>query len=266
MDFNILLPLYAISSALLLWIAVTVVFIYAQKKNKWAIVDVFWSSGFVGVALLGWLIRGFEFNLPIIIVILITLWGLRLGLHLANRMFYIKEDPRYEALKANYSTFRSYLIVFVSQALFIWIMCVPLYFYFSLDTKIISSGFNIFFMILGSIICLVALIIETISDRQLVIYKEPGKLLRKGLWKYSRHPNYFGEIMFWFGLWVATRVFVPNNITFNIIMNTITLISPIMIYIIISKITGPMTEEKMTKYSDWQEYSENTPYIFPKLR
>lgn len=267
MIFQTLSTLYAVTSGLVLWIAITVIYIYAKKINKWAIVDLFWSLSFVGVVFLGWgMIQGFQLNLHIIPVIMITLWGSRLAIHLGKRISHVKEDARYEKLKdGSSSSFTEYLKIFVIQAVFVWIMCTPLYFYFAADSTLISSAPNLIFLSLGTIICSIGLIFETVSDWQLKHLKEPGKLLDKGLWQYSRHPNYFGEILFWFGIWIMTRLWINEIPMKSTIINIVTFISPLLIYLIISKLTGPMLEKNMQKYEGWEEYSNRTPYIFPKI-
>ncbi|MGL4676911.1 MAG: DUF1295 domain-containing protein [Brevinema sp.] len=251
---------YALTSGLVLFIMFTITFIIAQKQDRWVILDGVWGSGFIIVALIGWMFSGFEISPKIIILLLVMAWGVRLSLHLIKRVK--KEDPRYQKLKGN--PLKAYFIVFLSQGLFTWMMCLPFYFYFTGSRVMFTSLVDVILFALGITVCMWGLFWEWTADAQLKIHihHHQGELMQTGLWNHSRHPNYFGEICFWWGIWFATQA-SGSSMKFSSVL--LTLISPLTITLIISKLTGPMLEELMKKYPEWEQYKAKTPYIIPKF-
>ncbi|MGL5955206.1 MAG: DUF1295 domain-containing protein [Brevinema sp.] len=251
---------YALTSGLLLFVIFTVTFVIAQKQDRWVILDGVWGGGFILTAFIGWMFSGFEISPKLLILLLVTAWGVRLSLHLIKRTK--KEDPRYQKLKGD--PLKAYFIVFLSQGLFTWMMCLPFYFYFTGSRLMASSFVDMILFGLGIAICVWGLFWEWTADAQLKVHirTHQGELMQTGLWAHSRHPNYFGEICFWWGIWFATQVSgAPMKFSYILL----TLISPLTITLIISKLTGPMLEELMEKYPEWAQYKENTPYIMPKI-
>ncbi|MGL4367830.1 MAG: DUF1295 domain-containing protein [Brevinemataceae bacterium] len=266
-EYYSLVQQYAYLSAAVLFTLFTLTFFIAQQIKLWVILDIIWGAGFCTVALLGWGLFGFEFNLKLIPVIFVLLWGIRLAVHLGIRSLHKNkktEDPRYETLKGH--PFQSYINIFLSQAAFTWMMCIPFFFFMPADIETISSSMGITSIVLGSVVCIWGLVWEWTADFQLAKKTTKGLVLRTGLWKYSRHPNYFGEISFWWGIWIITRSSSTAELGYmgDIIFQTVaSIISPLTITLIISKLTGPMLEKLMEKYPDWEEYRRATPYICP---
>ncbi|MGL5253704.1 MAG: DUF1295 domain-containing protein [Brevinema sp.] len=252
-------------SALTLWIIFSLTYFIAIKNNKWAVIDTTWGLGFPLISFLGWILNGFSFQ-SLSLVILPAIWGIRLAWHIAVRNAPLSEDPRYAKIKAGYNGNYSlaYFQVFLFQGFIMFIMCFPFYFYFP------TQNFSILNILPGLIICIIGLYWEITADAQLAYFIKNEKIARPnqsidtGLWAYSRHPNYFGEITFWVGIWLCT---VPSLFSQGMILLIILgLISPILIGLTISMLTGPMLEEHMKKYSNWEEYSKHTPYIFPFIK
>lgn len=247
--------MYSGISLIVLWFFFTMIFLLAWKLNLWKIIDIAWGMGFICVIIVG-MILNFPLQVPLILPILVILWGIRLSGQLIYRMYNSKgEDKRYAKLKeSNQSIKQGYINIFLLQALLVWIMCIPFYFYFSLD--IVTWG-NIYFYI-GVGVSIFALLYEMIADIQMTIFKKPNQLVKDGLWRYSRHPNYFGEICFWWGIWISIASILP------LFMGIIGIVSPLLITYIITFVTGPMLEEQMNRYPEWEEYKGKTPYIIPK--
>ena len=259
---------YASLSLLILLIFFTIIFVIAYVINIWKILDIASGLGFVIVVLTGWgIFWDFYPTQHLWVVGLVSVWGLRLSIHLGMRGVK-KEDIRYEQFKdSRYKILQSYINVFLSQAFFIWLICLPFYFYMPIESQIIKLPINTYILIFGIIISIIGLYWEWVSDFQLKYLKKPGELVKQGLWKYSRHPNYFGEILFWWGIWIATRVavFSNNSIPSNlmIFVSLISILSPLTITCIINYLTGPILENQMKKYFNWEEYKSTTPYIIP---
>lgn len=247
---------YALISLGVLWLLFTFAFVISWKFNLWKIVDIMWGGGFLVIVGLGEFLNQ-PSRVPLIIVTLVFLWGFRLIAQLSWRLIQNnKEDQRYNDLKGKSdSILKSYTNIFLLQAFLTWIMCIPFYFYFTIS---VPKEWN-FLLYVGVSISIFALIYETIADIQMSIFKQPKQLVKNGLWKYSRHPNYFGEICFWWGLWIAMLSAMP------IALGIVSIISPLTITLIITYVTGPMLEHQMSRYDDWTEYKLTTPYIIPKI-
>jgi steroid 5-alpha reductase family enzyme len=231
-------------------------FILALILKDNSIVDIGWGLGFVLIDLTLWY-QSHQHTLPqLLITIFILLWGLRLSSYIFMRKIGKPEDFRYQQWRhswGKYFVIRSYFQIFVLQMLLMLPIALPLFLVFNK-----SAEFNLF-TILGLIIALVGLGIEAISDRQMALFKsEPnnhGKIIQSGLWKYSRHPNYFGEATFWWGI---------ACITFPIANHFLWIISPLVITILVRYISGvPMLEKKYQSNPEFQAYAAKTSCFIP---
>jgi steroid 5-alpha reductase family enzyme len=152
----------------------------------------------------------------------VTLWALRLSAHLTARNWGQPEDRRYQALRATYApgfAWKSLIIVFGLQALLAWVISLPL-------AAAIHSPRSLTLLDgAGASVVLLGLGLEALADRELARFKaDPanhGQVLDRGLWRYSRHPNYFGEACVWWGFWLIAlaagawwSVFAPLLMTF----------------------------------------------------
>lgn len=261
---------YALLSFFLLWFLFSLTFVIAHRLSLWKIVDITWGLGFVVIVLTGWgIFWQFQWVVQSVLVLLVVVWGLRLSVYLGIRSYKTEEDARYVDLKENHhSLFKAYINIFLSQALLSWIMCIPFYFYLPLKQEILSMETNLNILWIGTTISVVGLIWEWTADFQINYFKKPKKLVTEGLWKYSRHPNYFGEILFWWGIWVGAHLitlpkYFREHYYMAIAGGLLALISPLTITLIISFLTGPMLEKQMSHYEKWEAYKKKTPYIFP---
>lgn len=231
-------------------------FIISIIKKRNDVADEAWGLGFV---LLAWisLILYQNFTLQNFLVnFLVSIWGIRLFLHIHARHINKPEDSRYAAWRASWKWFylRSYLQIFLLQGTFLFIISVPIL----LVNNNPANKFT-FNILLGLIIWIIGFIFESTADRQLSKFiKNPenkGKLMTKGLWKYSRHPNYFGEITQWWGIWIVSITAV--NGLFGII-------GPITISVLIIFVSGiPLLEKKYQGRSDFEEYKKRTSVFIP---
>ena len=187
-----------------------------------SIVDPFWGPGFALAALTYWLVDGARGARGTLVLVLVTAWALRLGWHLLRRNRREGEDPRYAAMRTRHgerfprvSLFR----VFWLQGMILWIVSMPLLAAVRSDAPLGPLDF------LGVAVALVGIAVEAVADRQLRRFRaDPasrGRVLDTGLWRYSRHPNYFGDAVVWWGLWLLAAaggawwtVFGPVGMTF----------------------------------------------------
>lgn len=170
-----------------------------------SIVDPLWPMVFVAVAWGVWLSSGGGGGRKLALAAMVTLWGVRLGVHLALRKRGEPEDFRYAAMRARWQPFGlwSLVIVFGLQGALAIVVSLPL-------VAVLGAAGNpavTWLDWVGGAVWAAGLLFEAIADRQLARFRaEPehqGKVLDRGLWRYSRHPNYFGDFLVWWGIWLA---------------------------------------------------------------
>jgi steroid 5-alpha reductase family enzyme len=253
---------------LLIFVFMSTIFVVAQFKKNNSIVDYCWGIGFcVVTAFL--LFREYNNAIegqPIISLcffsMLIFVWGTRLGMYIYVRNRGQDEDWRYRNFRkawGKHQQIGAFLQVFMLQGIFMFIISLPIMHTF--HQGIIN--FNLLHYI-GFFIWAIGFYFEAVGDAQLYSFKKDpanrGKPIRTGLWKYSRHPNYFGEILVWWGIWII-------SIDMNHPLTTlISLLSPVTITFLLTRVSGvPLTESKYKDRPEYQEYLRETPALFPKF-
>ena len=205
-----------IQSLIVILSMMTLLWIISIFLKNVSIVDLFWGAGFV-------LANGFYFwnieNIGLrnyLLLALVTLWGMRLSIHLAIRNIGKGEDFRYQEFRKKYGKNRywwiSFFQTFLLQGMLMWLISAPL-----LGAHISGDTNLNFFDYLAILFWLIGFIFEAGGDFQLVRFKSnpknKGKVLNTGLWHYTRHPNYFGDSAVWwsFGLFsIAAGSYIPK--------------------------------------------------------
>lgn len=230
-----------IISALIVWSYMTTWYLISLYKKRNDIADIAWGLGFI---LLSFCALFFNPSLKLLIsFILVSVWGLRLAIHIYQRNKNKKEDQRYQKFKKN-----PYFEVFITQGFFMWLISWPI---------INSSGPLIWLNLLGVIVWLIGFYFESRADQELKVFlknkKNKGKILQSGLWSISRHPNYFGEVTLWWGIWLL-----------NMSANWWTIIGPLTITFLILKVSGvPLLEKRYAGNKDFEEYKKRVSVFFP---
>jgi len=228
------------------------------KKNA-SIVDVFWGLGFI---LIAWLTFSNANGNParqLLLVLLTTIWGLRLSLHILVRNWGKGEDRRYQAWREKHGEnfgWVSLFTIFGTQALLLWVvsLVVQLGQLSQVPNQLMLWDF------LGVLVWGVGFGFEAVADWQLARFKadpkNKGKVMDQGLWKYSRHPNYFGETLIWWGMFF---------ITFSTPYGYWAIISPVTITFLLLKVSGVTLLEKdiTERRPEYREYMENTSAFIP---
>lgn len=188
------------ATAALLLVCMTALWLLSLRLRDSSIVDLFWGAGFVLVA---WLTLALHGPSPrgLLVTGLTSLWGLRLAAYLTWRNHGRGEDPRYVAMRARHGPawpLRSLFIVFGLQGALLWFISLPVQLAIpSLTAPGPLDG-------LGAALVLVGVTFETVGDLQLARFKanpaNRGTVMQSGLWRYTRHPNYFGDAVVWWGL------------------------------------------------------------------
>ena len=190
---------------------------------------------------------------------LVIFWGIRLSLYIFLRNRNKSEDFRYKKWREEWGhTFywRSYLQVYLLQAIFALVISAPIILVGSTLTSEIH-----WLSVVGVAVWVLGFYFQTVGDQQLRVFKSTNqdkeKVITSGLWKYSRHPNYFGEVTMWWGIFI---VVLPLNFGFW------TIISPVVITYLIRYVSGvPMLEKRYENNRQYQEYKERVPALFPKF-
>lgn len=227
-----------------------------KKDNSWA--DVGWGLSFILLCACLLLSTAEISFTQILISSLVLLWGLRLSWHIASRKLGEGEDFRYKQWREQWGKhiiWRSYLQVFLLQCLIMLIVASPIFIIFN-DNASLNS-----LTILAAIFALFGLTFESLADWQLKKFKKQvnnkGKLIESGLWFYNRHPNYFGEACFWWGIGIAA--FASSG-------SFLALIGPLLITLLLRYVSGvPMLEEKYRSRPDFIAYAKKTPAIIPNF-
>ena len=199
-----------------------------------------------------------------LIGIMVILWSLRLGMFLFKRVKDVGQDIRFLEMKKDFFWFfmtwtLSGLWVFLTYAAGLSAMT-------SINLIENMSFYHFIFMLTGFLLWVVGFVIEILADNQKKIFREnpsnKGKFISSGLWAWSRHPNYFGEIILWLGIAIIAFPSMDGG-------EFLGLISPIFVYVLLTKISGiPMLEKssdiKWGSDEDYIKYKNTTPILFLK--
>lgn len=241
--------------SVLLLIYFTTWYIVAYFKKNASIIDIGWGLGFVIVSVFGFINN--PSIISFLILLLVGLWGIRLSFHIFLRNHGKPEDFRYANFRKNWGKIyyvRSYFQLFLFQGLLMYIISLSFIF-----TQLSDKTPNYLFVLTGTFIWIFGFAFEAIGDYQLKKHikdiNNKGKLISTGLWKYTRHPNYFGEATLWWGIFVI-GLSVGNNL--------FTIISPLTITLVIRFLSGvPMLEKSLKKYQGYDTYVKSTSIFIP---
>ena len=257
-------PWDAFAAALPLTVAAVVVvlgatFLVAVRLGRHAVVDVAWGLGFVAVAVASYLASAGEGDAVrrALLLGMTAAWGLRLAVHIGRRSHGKGEDPRYEELLAKAPgnpTWYALRSIYLTQAVVLWFVSLPVQ-----VGSFVTPPVNLLVWI-GVAVWAIGLFFEAVGDRQLQRFRDDpaskGRVLDTGLWRYTRHPNYFGDACVWWGL---------SLVAFSAWPGILTVASPIIMTWLLAKGTGkPLLEKGMaTRRPGYDDYVRRTSGFFP---
>ena len=250
----------ALQGGLLVAGAVTAVWLLSLKLGDAGIADVFWGLGFGMLAVFYAIAFDGAEPRTILVTTLALVWGGRLSLHILRRSRGKPEDPRYAAWRAaagNSFWWRSYFTVFLLQGFLMWVIAAP---FVLSESSPVPAGLTLMDGF-GAAVWLAGFLFETIGDAQLRAFKadpaNKGKVLEQGLWAWTRHPNYFGDAMLWWGFFFIA-LSVPGG--------GWTIFSPILMTFLLVRVSGVSLLEKGLKESKpgYAKYVESTSAFFPR--
>jgi steroid 5-alpha reductase family enzyme len=238
-------------------IFVTALFFVSILIKRNDIADVAWGIG----VLIGGFLALFQYGahpFALIVLTLGSLWGVRLSVRIFLRNRKKTEDARYRVWREEWGRWfypRSYAQVYLLQGFLMLVVGYPL-----VHAVVYGAGEAIgIFTYVGILIWLTGFFFEVVGDYELDRYLEmkvkPTPVMQSGLWKYTRHPNYFGEVTMWWGIWL---MIAPLPLSY------IALIGPVTITVLILKVSGiPMLEKRFEGNADFEAYKARTSAFFP---
>lgn len=240
----------------ILFVYMNIWFVVSIFKKRNDVADIAWGLGFVVVAWSAFIMVGIFSWVAVMVNTLVTIWGVRLAFHIYIRHRGKPEDYRYVEWKKQWGRLffiRSYIQVFILQGVLLFLIAVPVVY-----INIYSGTFSIISSV-GFIIWAVGFFFEAVGDYQLSVFiKNPnnkGNIMQSGLWRYTRHPNYFGEVTQWWGIFVVAAC-LPGGL--------VTIVGPITISVLILFVSGvPMLERKYIGNADFDAYKKRTSKFFP---
>jgi len=248
-------PIY-LSGLYAILVLATLTWLVSVIKRDVSIVDSMWSVMIFASALVYSSSVEPYWNRSSLVLTLVLLWAFRLTLYITWRNWGEPEDSRYQAIRRKYEpyfTLKSLGIIFVFQALLAWIISMPLW--VALTVPFQSSVFDI----LAVALWMIGMIFEAVGDWQLARFKtnptNRGKVMNRGLWRYTRHPNYFGECLIWWGFFLLV---IPTGAWWSIL-------SPVLLTFLLLKFSGvTMLEETIVdRRPAYREYIASTNAFIP---
>lgn len=245
---------------LLLWTLAAVLMTggwwWQRQRDNAGIVDVLWAGGLGGGALL---MAGLGDGAPptrILLAVMGGVWGLRLATHLWRRVSHELEDGRYRYLREHWQGSQlNFFVFFQAQALLIVLFALP---FLATSRTLNASPWQ---LATAASIWLACVGGESLADHQLARFRadpaNTGQTCRDGLWRYSRHPNYFFEWLHWFS-YVVLAIGSP--------LWALACLGPVLMYLFLRYLSGvPFTEQQAlrTRGQDYREYQRTTPMLFP---
>jgi steroid 5-alpha reductase family enzyme len=242
-------------------VAMVITAVVARRVDRVSVVDVTWGIGLAVISVVcaaldgGWL--------PWLLAALVAIWGGRLSWHIWRRSRGHGEDPRYAELLAPHSPdgdrsawfAAAVRKVFLIQGVALWFVSWPV------QAAAVESVEWVVLVWVGAAVWAVGFAFETVGDAQLASYKadpERGPVMDRGLWAWTRHPNYFGDACVWWGIWLAGAA------STGWLPAVVTLPAPIAMSYFLAYATGAKPLERtMMKRPGYPEYAARTPMFFP---
>jgi steroid 5-alpha reductase family enzyme len=245
----------ASAAAVLVVFAVT--FGIARRVGRYNVVDVAWGLGFIAVAIVAAIAGHGDPSRRWLLLALVAIWGLRLSGYIHRRSAGKGEDPRYADLLRDATVGQVVVKVFLVQGFATWFISLPL----QLSAVIGPTPRPLLAITAaGVLVWLTGVAFEAVGDRQLRVFKaDPahrGALMDRGLWAWTRHPNYFGDAAVWWGLWL---------ITIAGWWSLATVFSPaLMTYFLVYATGARLTEKYMRGRPGFAEYQQRTSFFIPR--
>lgn len=235
-------------------VALLITYGIAKLVRRHNVIDVTWGLLFCCVAVASFVVSsGHGDDLRRWLLLAMTvLWGSRLALHMAVRSRGHGEDPRYAKMLEGRGELSTFLTVYVLQGVIAFIVAMPLVVGSLISAPMGLLGYS------GVLVWLVGIVFEAVGDRQLAAYKadpDRGPVMDSGLWRYTRHPNYFGDACVWVGIFLVAAEHWPGILT---ILST-----ALMVYLLAFGSGKRVLERHMAERPGYRAYMRRTSGFFP---
>ena len=263
------MPLMFLYAFGILFVYFTLGFLVAQYKKNNALVDIMWGAGFVLLAFALLFIYRISGEVgswgQFYIVLFMTIWGIRLTYFLYKRNKNKPEDDRYQALRNRWGDkvgINAFFKIFMGQMLAQYAIALPVILVFAYPMENGSPLLSTILFI-AVILWIFGFTYEVIADQQMRNFKKrpemDGRILKTGLWRYSRHPNYFGEAVLWWGIGLIALA------STSFPLSLIALVSPLTITLSLRYVTGvPPLEKKLMHREEFKRYASKTSVMIPR--
>jgi len=239
-------------------VVVAITFVAGMRLGRHSVIDVAWGFAFAVVATVSfvWSSGHGSTSIRVLVAIMTVVWGLRLATYIGLRQRGAEEDPRYDKMLSTAPGSRTaYAIrkIYVTQAVALFFVSLVV------QVAMYESGAIEPLAYAGLAIYLIGLFFESVGDAQMAFFKRDpankGTVMNRGLWKFTRHPNYFGDACVWWGLFLVSAAHWPG---------VLTILSPVAMTYFLTRGTGvPMLESHMSSRPGFKEYLESTSSFFP---
>src|SRR6476659_7449703 len=253
----------SVASLAILVVVHGMTFLIGRRLGRYNVVDVTWGVGFVAVAAVCAAVGTGDLFRRLLLLVLVAVWGLRLAWHMVGKSAGRGEEPRYRALlRDDFSAKNVIRLIFLVQGAAGWFISLPLQVSAVLGP---TPPALLPVLVVGVAVWLLGVVFEAVGDRQLRRFKadpaNKGVVMDRGLWGWTRHPNYFGDVCVWWGLWLVTLAGW---------ISLLTVASPaLMTYFLVYATGARLTERQMAGRPGFSEYCSRTSFFIPtrpKLR
>lgn len=251
------MPGLLLDAAITVLVYMTAVFVLAQLLTNNSIVDIAWGFGFIVVTAALLTREPALHPAKVLVIVLVLLWGLRLSSHVFLRNLGRPEDFRYVKMRRDWGKavrVKSFFFIFILQGFLMLVVSSPIIVIFSSQARPLGA-----LAVIGVLLFSAGFFFEVVGDRQLAAYRRDpgnkGRLMTRGLWSTTRHPNYFGEATLWWGIGL---IVLPSA------NGWAALVGPATITALLVFVSGvPLLEKKYAGRPDWETYKARTSMFFP---
>ena len=239
-------------------VVVAVAFLVAIRVGRHSVIDIAWGFAFAVVAAtsFAWSSGHGSVSIRMLVLVMTAAWGLRLAGYIGSRQIGASEDPRYDRMLSKAPGSRTAFAIrkiYLTQGVALLFVSLPI------QVAMYESGAINALAVVGLVIWGIGLFFESVGDAQLVRFKRDpankGKVMDQGLWRYTRHPNYFGDACVWWGIFLVSASHWPG---------VLTVLSPLAMNFFLARGTGkPILESHMKSRPGFSDYVNRTSGFFP---
>lgn len=229
---------------------------YSFRSDKFT--DISYALTFSVLAIIG-LLSSEMTPVQWLVTLVILIWAFRIGRFLFKRISYLGSDKRFDNMRDDFVKFGGFWLL---QAITVWLVMFPASLLFEVETNTEITTIAI----IGAAVSIIGILIEAVADKQKFKFikdkSNKGKWIHSGLWKYSRHPNYFGEILMWIGVYIISVEWLVSPESYLAIIGPATIIF-MLLFVSGVPILEKNAEIKWGKNKAYRDYRDKTSILIP---